>query len=61
MPDNIDKEGRIEIDGVAGRMLMGLDVHGNKRFLRCDEDGFLLVKVAIVDPEELEVNEDSDD
>ena len=53
-----EKESRVAVDDVPGRMLMALDRAGNKRFLRCDEDGFLLCKVVQVDEEELEVSED---
>jgi len=58
MAGNEGMESRIEIDGIPGRMLMALDLEGNKRFLRCDEDGFLLCKVVQVDEEELEVAEE---
>ena len=51
-----DLEERVSIDDVPGRMLMGIDEDGNKRFLRCDEDGFLICKV--VDVEKAEVVED---
>lgn len=46
MSVNDDLETRVEIDSVPGRMLMALDEDGNKRFVRCDENGFLLCKVA---------------
>lgn len=52
---SFDKEERVEIDGIPARMLMGVDEDGNKRFLRCDEDGFLLCKVVGV--EEFEIAE----
>lgn len=52
--ENEEKEGRTAIDGVPGRMMMGIDAQGNKRFLRCDEDGFLLCKVVQIDKEEIE-------
>lgn len=58
MPEDPEKEGRIEVEGVPARMLMGMDRNGNKRLLRCDEEGFLLCKVVAVDAEELEVAED---
>ena len=56
MPAKLGDEERVEIDNVPGRMMMGLDADGRKRFLRCDEDGFLICKVVIV--EESEVLED---
>ena len=49
-----DLESRVEIDSVPARMLMGIDADGNKRFLRCDEDGFLLCKVETADDGEME-------
>ena len=49
-----DLETRVEIDSVPARMLMGVDADGNKRFLRCDEDGFLLCKVVTVDAGDIE-------
>ena len=49
-----DHEERIEVDGVYGRMLMGIDEEGKKRFLRCDSQGYLLVKAAQIDTEDLE-------
>ena len=48
-----DLETRVEIDGVPARLLMGIDADGNKRFLRCDEDGFLIVKAIGVDQAEV--------
>jgi len=48
-----DLEARVEIDSVPARLLMGIDADGNKRFLRCDEDGFLLCKVATADDGEI--------
>ena len=48
-----DQETRTQIDGVPGRLLMGVDADGNKRFLRCDENGFLLCKVAEDDSGEI--------
>lgn len=53
-----EKENRVAIDDVPGRMLMGLDTNGQKRFLRCDPEGFLLCKAVPVDAEELEVTEE---
>ena len=49
-----DLETRVEIDGVPARMLMGVDADGNKRFLRCDENGFLLCKVTFDEEGEIE-------
>ena len=49
-----DLESRVEIDSVPARMLMGIDADGNKRFLRCDEDGFLLCKVTSEEEGEIE-------
>jgi len=48
-------ETRIEVQGVPARMLMALDLEGHRRFLRCDEDGFLLCKVISVEEADLEV------
>ncbi len=47
-----DLETRVEVDSVPGRMLMALDADGNKRFLRCDAEGFLICKVISVDESE---------
>lgn len=56
MPSELgDLEERVSIGDVPARMLMGIDEDGNRRFLRCDEEGFLLCKV--VDVEEAEVVE----
>lgn len=52
MAVNDDLEQRVAIDDVPGRMLMGIDEDGNKRFLRCDEDGFLLCKIVESEEEE---------
>ena len=52
--ENEEKEGRVELDGVPARVLMGVDGNDNKRILRCDEDGYLLCKVVQIDPEEIE-------
>ena len=52
--ENEEKEGRVDIDGVPARMLMGIDPNGNKRLVRVDEDGYLLCKVAQIDQEEIE-------
>lgn len=49
-----DHESRTEIDGIQAKLLMGVDESGKKRFLRCDSNGFLLVKAASIDIEELE-------
>ena len=49
-----DMEDRVEIGGVPARMLMGIDADGNKRFLRCDEEGYLICKVVAIDAGELE-------
>jgi len=46
MANDLEKEGRADIEGVPARMLMGIDDDDNKRFLRCDQDGFLLVKIT---------------
>ena len=46
-----EREERVEVDGVPTRVLMGIDANGNKRIIRCDEDGFLLVKAVQVDEE----------
>ena len=40
-----NEEERMEIEGIPGRMLLGIDSEGHRRFLRCDEYGFLLCKV----------------
>ncbi len=53
MSEDLEKEGRTSIDNVPARILMGVDDDGEKRILRCDKDGFLLVKAVIVDPEEI--------
>ena len=50
-----NEEERVEIDSVPGRMLMGIDANGNKRFIRCDEDGYLLCKVITDESGEIEV------
>lgn len=47
-------ETRPEIEGSAGRMLMGIDAEGHKRYLRCDVDGFLLVKAVSIEEEEIQ-------
>ena len=52
--ENEEKEGRTDLEGVPARVLMGIDRHGNKRILRCDEDGFLLCKVIQIEPEVIE-------
>ena len=51
---DLEKEGRTSVEGVPARILMGLDDDGEKRMLRCDKDGFLLVKAVIVGREEVE-------
>ena len=53
-----EREERVAIDDVPGRMLMGLDLNGDKRFLRCDDEGFLLCKVVLIGEEEVEVAEE---
>lgn len=50
----LDPEERVAIDNIPGRMLMALDPDGNKRFVRCDEEGFLICKVVQADKSELE-------
>ncbi len=52
--ENEEKEGKVAVDGVPCQMLMGVDKSGNKRLLRCDEDGFLLCRVTQIDREEIE-------
>jgi len=54
---DLDKEERVEIGSVPARMLMALDGDGNRRFLRCDEDGFLLCRVVQTDEAEFEVTD----
>lgn len=51
---DLEKEERTDIGGSAVRVLAGVDDDGEKRILRCDKDGFLLVKAVTVDIEELE-------
>ena len=52
MPSELgDLEERVAIGDVPARMLMGIDEDGNRRFLRCDEDGFLLCKVVAEEEE----------
>ena len=40
-----NEEERVLIEGMPGRMLLGIDADGHRRFIRCDEHGFLLCKV----------------
>lgn len=55
MTDELDKgEQRVEIGGVAGRLLMAIDEDGKKRFLRCDEDGFLICRVMSTEKSDVE-------
>ncbi|MFC1924298.1 hypothetical protein ACFLXA_02910 [Chloroflexota bacterium] len=54
MAEDLEKEGRVDIDGVPARILMGVDDDGEKRILRCDKDGFLICKVVSLDREEIE-------
>lgn len=58
MTEDFEKETRVSIGDVAGRMLMALDLDGERRFLRCDKEGYLLCKVVMVDEEEVEVAEE---
>lgn len=37
-----EKEGRVIVDGSPARVVCGVDQSGNKRMLRCDQDGYLL-------------------
>ena len=52
----LGKEERVEVDSVPGRMLMALDEDGNKRFLRCDEDGFLICRVISTEKADVEAD-----
>ena len=54
MGESTEKETRITLDGVPARVLMGIDPSGEKRILRCDEDGYLIVKTVSIDEEEIE-------
>ena len=52
--ENEEKEGRTDLDGVPAQALMGIDQNGNRRFVRVDEDGYLLCKVVPIEAEEIE-------
>jgi len=51
VPEHINQ---VEVNGIATRHLMGVDPEGNSQPLKCDEDGYLLVKVVVIDAGELE-------
>jgi hypothetical protein len=53
MADFEELDERTNVDGVPCRVLMGIDADGNKHILRCDKDGFLLVKTISIEEEEI--------
>jgi len=50
-PEHINQ---IMVNGIPTRHLMGVDEEGNSHVLKCDTDGYLLVKAVPIDASELE-------
>lgn len=52
--ENEEKEGKVLLEGSPIRVMAGKDPSGNKRILRCDEEGYLLCKVVPISQEVIE-------